>query len=73
MRKNKILKSTGEYLSSEFKGENGNWVLIGSESTGPNDKPITCIDTFKNNSTGKIQSMIRKKVYDLAEANKIFY
>ena len=67
---NQIVTSTGEMLSNIFKGPNGTWKLVGSESTGR--KAIDCIDTFKNEDTSAYAEFPRSKLHDLAEQGKIF-
>lgn len=67
---NQIVSSTGEMLSNTFKGPNGEWKLVGTESIGK--RGIDCIDTFKNKNTNQYTEFSRDKLYNLAEQGKIF-
>lgn len=46
-----LITPQGEYLSITFKGSNGSWLLVGSESTS--DKKNTILDTLDTFTDGK--------------------
>lgn len=46
-----LITRQGEYLSTTFKGANGSWLLVGSESTS--DKKNTILDTLDTFTDGK--------------------
>jgi len=66
---NDIIRSTGEYMSNFFKGENGTWSIVSTEGT---DSALNALDTFRNQKTGDFKTIKRSKVYDLAEKGIIY-
>ena len=67
---NKIVTSKGEYLTNKFTGVNGTWKLIGSNCSV--NKPMKCIDTFKNDITNEYVSIVREKVFEFADKGSIW-
>ena len=79
---NSIIDNTGCYLTNQFKGENGTWILIGSESSGDTgyasksrkwteNSIASTKDEFKNVDTGELMTTTRIKVYRKAEEGSI--
>lgn len=46
-----LITHQGEYLSTTFKGANGSWLLVGSDSTS--DKKNTVLETLDTFTDGK--------------------
>lgn len=79
---NNIISENGIYISECFKGDNGTWKLIGSESVGETNYQDRnkiwkytsvgkTIDKFKNIHTGDYLDIVRVVVYRMAEQGKI--
>jgi hypothetical protein len=66
---NQIIKHTGEYISTYFKGKTGIFDIVGTVA-GPG-KAMTCMDTFKNRATGELIESKREKIWKWAEAGDI--
>ena len=66
---NNIIKANGEYLTNTFTGDNGTWLLVGTESKS--SKPMECKDEFRNVTTGKRITVPRLSVYNMAELGSI--
>lgn len=68
--RNKLIDGYGAYLEPGFKGSNGNWRLVGSESPREDCGILETLDTFRSDK-GEFKTMTRKQVDELFELGKI--
>jgi len=68
---NNIIKNNGEYMVTQFTGDNGTWNMVCSECI--RDSALECKDTFKNTKTGERITATRLTVLKQAESGQIYF